>query len=127
MLSSEILELKTPWPLVNVEEENGDIVVRFHAEGFLWPCVEEVGRALSSLLDETEGPFVLDFAHVTHMTGAGLEKLVRLNMRLDDKAGKLVIKNVAPNLMNIFSVTGLTEDFDVIPAGDASLLISKPT
>ena len=50
-----ILELKAPWPLVNVEEEDCELVVNFHPEAFLWPAVEEVGITLLCLVDETDG------------------------------------------------------------------------
>jgi anti-anti-sigma factor len=112
-----ILELKTPWPLVNVEEENGELVVRFHAEGFLWPSVDEVGQILFGLVEETEGcPFVLDFSNVDYLTGIGIEKLVLLNKKLQTHGGRLTIKNVSPHLVKIFSITGLTQDFSISPA-----------
>ncbi len=112
----EILELKTPWPLVNVEEEDGELVVRFHSEGFLWPCVDEVGKTLLGLTDETDGdPFFLDFANVDYMTGAGLEKLVHLHNKLKQDGRRLVIKNVSPEIMNIFTITGLAKDFAINP------------
>ena len=111
-----IVELKTPWPLVNVEEENGELVVRFHSESFLWPSVDEVGRTLFDLVQETEGcQFILDFANVDYLTGVGLEKLVLLNRKLHATGRRLIIKNVGTHLMTILSVTGLTRDFDINP------------
>ena len=111
-----IVELKTPWPLVNVEEENGELVVRFHAESFLWPSVEEVGRILFDLAQETENcPFVLDFSNVDYLAGVGLEKLVRLNSKLQATGRRLIIKNVDTHLLTILSLTGLTRDFDINP------------
>jgi MFS superfamily sulfate permease-like transporter len=89
-----ILEMKTPWPLVNVEEEDGELVVHFHAEAFLWPTVEEVGRILLTLVDETEGSsLVLDFGAVDRVSGIGLEKLARLHRKLAMQGGKLAIRN----------------------------------
>jgi anti-anti-sigma factor len=113
----EILELKTPWPLVNVEEEDGQLVVRIHAEGFLWPSVDEIGTTLLKLVDEVDGdPFVLDFSNVDYMTGAGLEKLVHLHNKLQKDGRQLMINNVNPCIVHIFAITGLAEDFVVNPS-----------
>src|SRR5689334_13687976 len=73
------IELKTPWPLVNVEEDSGELVVRFHADAFLWPAVEDVGRTLISLAEEADdGELVLDLGNVEPLTGVGISKLLRL-------------------------------------------------
>jgi MFS superfamily sulfate permease-like transporter len=94
-----ILELKTPWPLVNVEEDEGELVVRFHSDAFLWPAVDEVGQILLSLVDETDGgPFVLDFGNVDRVSGIGLEKLVRLNRKLAARGGRLAVRNAGSEL-----------------------------
>jgi hypothetical protein len=107
-----ILELKTPWPLVNVEEENCELVVSFHPEAFLWPSIEEAGKILLSLVDETDdGQFLLDFGNVDRLTGVGLEKLVLLNKRLETKGRRLKIKNVGPDLLKVFSARGVISDF----------------
>jgi anti-anti-sigma factor len=113
-MERHILELKTPWPLVNVEEEDGDLVVRFKAESFLWPSVDEVGNTLLELADETEDcRFVLDFSNIDYLTGVGLEKLVHLHKKLQSNGRRLIIKNVDPLVLKIFSLTGLIKEFDV--------------
>jgi hypothetical protein len=107
-MAPPILELKTPWPLVNVEEENCELVVSFHAEAFLWPAVEELGKTLLSLVDETDGgQFVLDLGNVESFSGVGLEKLVLLNKKLAAYGRRLVIKNAAPKVLKAFSARGL--------------------
>lgn len=111
-----IMELKTPWPLVNVEDDNGELVVRFHAESFLWPSADEVGKALMELAQETEDcQFILDFGNVDYLTGVGLEKLVHLNRELRSTGRRLIIKNVSKPLVRLLSLTGLTSEFDVNP------------
>jgi hypothetical protein len=107
-MAPPILELKTPWPLVNVEEENCELVVSFHAEAFLWPAVEELGKILLSLVDETDGgQFVLDLGNVDSFSGVGLEKLVLLNKKLAVYGRRLMIKNAGPKVLKAFSARGL--------------------
>jgi hypothetical protein len=113
-METPILELKTPWPLVNVEEKNGELAVSFHPDAFRWPCVEEVGGILLSLVDETVGsPFYLDFSNVECLTGLGLEKLALLNKQLHAAGSRLVIKNVATNVMKAFAAADFAKDFDI--------------
>src|SRR5438128_1579309 len=113
-METPILELKVPWPLVNVEEENCELVVSFHAEAFLWPAVEEVGSVLLSLVDETDGAqFILNFGNVEHVTGVGVQKLVRLTRKLQSSGRRLLIKNVGQSLVNNFLEKGLTGQFAI--------------
>src|SRR5271165_1313609 len=99
-MEPQIQELKTPWPLVNVEEEAGELVVSFHPESFLWPSVEEVGKTLLSLVDETDDdPFFLDLSNVDHFCGSALDKLVHLKNRLSAQNRQLVLKNVTSSVM----------------------------
>src|SRR5690242_10331017 len=109
-----ILELKAPWPLVNVEAEDCELVVSFHPEAFLWPVVEEVGSVLLSLVDETEDAhFILSFGNVDRMTGVGLRKLIRLSEKLQSHGRRLLIKNVCSDLANHLSINGLAAEFSL--------------
>jgi hypothetical protein len=104
------VEMKTPWPLINVEEDNGELVVSFHSEAFLWPSVEELGYNLLDLVDETDDcAFALDFGNVDKVIGVGLKKLALLDDVLKTRGRRLVIRNVAPDLLPKFAVAGLTE------------------
>lgn len=117
-----IVELKTPWPLVNVEDDNGELVVRFHADSFLWPSVEEVGRALFEVAQETEDcQFILDFGNVDYLTGAGLEKLVHLHNELKLTGRRLIIKNVCEPLVRLLALASVSELFEINPAEEYRL------
>src|SRR5215467_11194566 len=99
-MQPQILELKIPWPLVNVEEANRELVVSFHSEAFLWPAVEEVGITLLCLVDETDGEqLILDFDNVDRVSGVGLQKLVGLSKKLQAHGRRLRIKNAGQDLL----------------------------
>jgi anti-anti-sigma factor len=119
-----ILEIKTPWPLLNMEEKNGELAVSFHPDAFTGTAVWEVGLTLAQLVDEIDGcPFFLDFRNVDYLSGVGLEKLIFLNKRLQKEGRRLTIRNVGPNLMEVFSLTGLTRDFDIERVKARNLMI----
>ena len=50
---------------------------------------------------------VLDFREVDLMPSPSLGKLVRLNKTVEAACGQLVLRNLSPNLVNVFQITGL--------------------
>ena len=50
---------------------------------------------------------VLDFREVDLMPSPSLGKLVRLNKTVESACGRLVLRNLSPNLVNVFQITGL--------------------
>jgi anti-anti-sigma factor len=115
-MEQQILEFKTPWPLMNVEDVAGELIVSFHPESFLWPAVEEIGIALDKLLEELEDcRFILDFANVDYLSGMGLEKLIHLHSQLKTKGQRLALKNVSPVLLKLFHAAGMQKEFILNP------------
>ena len=56
---------------------------------------------------------VLDVREVELMPSPSLGKLVRLNKTVQAACGRLVFRNLSPNLFNVFQITGLDRVFDV--------------
>jgi anti-anti-sigma factor len=50
---------------------------------------------------------VLDFREVDLMPSPSLGKLVRLNKTVEAACGRLMLRNLSPNLVNVFQITGL--------------------
>ena len=58
---------------------------------------------------------VLDFRGVELMPSPSLGKLVRLNKTVYAACGRLVLRNLSPNLFNVFQITGLDRVFALEP------------
>jgi anti-anti-sigma factor len=58
---------------------------------------------------------VLDLHEVELMPSQSLGKLVRLNKTVEAACGRLVLRNLSPNLLNVFQITGLDRVFDLAP------------
>jgi anti-anti-sigma factor len=56
---------------------------------------------------------VLDFREVELMPSPSLGKLVRLKKTVEAACGRLVLRNLSPNLCQVFQITGLDRVFDV--------------
>jgi anti-anti-sigma factor len=55
----------------------------------------------------------LDFREVELVPSPSLGKLVRLNKTVQAASGRLVLRNLSPNLFQVFQITGLDRVFDV--------------
>ena len=109
------------------DDHRGDVFVSFTPDCLLWPAVDDVGNELLDLADASDHrPFRLDFGNVTYMSGAGLEKLVLLNVKLKMKDRPLVLQNVNCHVRDLFKVTGLADEFHINPADSGRLRRHRP-
>jgi anti-anti-sigma factor len=58
---------------------------------------------------------VLDLREVELMPSPSLGKLVRLNKTAEAARARLVIRNLSPNLLNVFQITGLDRVLNLEP------------
>ena len=68
---------------------------------------EEIATCLEGV--ET---LIYDFKELEYVSSAGLRVLLK-SQKTMNKQGKMIIKNVAESIMDIFEVTGFSEIFDV--------------
>jgi len=54
---------------------------------------------------------IVDMARVTFMASSGIGKLVRARKRLRAADGDLFVRNVPPNVRQVFTICGLDELF----------------
>ncbi len=65
------------------------------------------------LADKENFNVVVDFTSVGEITPAGLSRLLKLRQLTAQGGRRLVLCNIAPSAEGIFSVTGLTDLFDL--------------
>ena len=68
-----------------------------------------------TLLEQAEQfeSMTLDFSKVPYISSAGLRTVKKLHKAMRSKGGKLVIRNVRRDVMDIFQVTGFIRLLDV--------------
>ena len=66
----------------------------------------EFGTTTNDLLDDIK-ELVLDFAEITYISSIGLRVLLELQKRMNQQ-GVMTITNVAPEVMEIFKMTGFS-------------------
>jgi anti-anti-sigma factor len=80
--------------------------------------VQSAGKELVRVLESVRRPaLVLDLSGVVMPTAGGIGELVVLNQRLREMGGRLVLCNVNDRTFEAVAVAGLSDVFEVTPAG----------
>ena len=67
---------------------------------------------MESVTDVTEINF--DFANLEYLTSAGLRAILVAQQEMEDKEGKMTLKNVSKDIMDIFKMTGFLSILTII-------------
>ena len=72
----------------------------------------ELGKALDDLVPETD-ELTLDMEKLIYISSAGLRVLLAAHKSMSKKGGFLLIKNITPEIMEIFEITGFTNILNI--------------
>jgi anti-sigma B factor antagonist len=76
--------------------------------------IRDLQKKLEPVIDKNkENQLVLNFANVRFMTSAMLGLLVRIHKRVNERGGKLELRNLDNNLHKLFEITQLTKIFNI--------------
>jgi anti-anti-sigma factor len=104
----------------------GDVTVVEFLERLIWEMVqvEEIGDELTALV-EKKGcrRVILDFTGVEMISSSTLGVLIRLKHSLDETQGRLVIAGLREELMRIFKITRLEQQFEFSADREAALAL----
>lgn len=77
-------------------------------------AIEQCYREIVELLEKTEeGNVLLHFGRVTFMSSAALGMLIRVNKKCKEHKIQLKLCNIAPEIGQVFKITGLDKLFDI--------------
>ena len=69
-------------------------------------------KRIADLLGEERGrSIILDLSETTYITSAALARMVNLKKRLSGRGGRVLIRNLHPDLAEVFLITGLYRVF----------------
>ncbi|MGL4421275.1 MAG: STAS domain-containing protein [Gemmataceae bacterium] len=100
-----------------VVEDMGDVtVVNFVDKKILdEQNIQMIGDDLFRLVDELgRRKLLLDFQKVEFMSSAALGKLIRLDQRLKQVGGKLILCGISKSIMEIFEITKLDRMLKIV-------------
>jgi anti-sigma B factor antagonist len=77
--------------------------------------IVEIANQLFDLVDKNKGvKMCLNFGNVQYLSSTVLGKLITLNTRVHEDAGKLVLCAIRPQILEVFKITKLTKLFDIV-------------
>ena len=100
-----------------VVEDIGDVtVVNFVDKKILdEQNIQMIGDDLFRLVDELgRRKLLLNFSNVEFMSSAALGKLIRLNQRLTQVGGKLILCGISKSILEIFEITKLDRMLKIV-------------
>lgn len=93
---------------MNLKQVQNESAVEYLLEGRLDAVTAPHADEVLMETAESADHLILDFSGLEYISSAGLRTIKRLHMKLLKKGGKLEIKGVQPQIMDIFEVTGFT-------------------
>jgi anti-sigma B factor antagonist len=76
--------------------------------------IQIIGEQLLSLVDvERVKKMLLNFRNVEYLSSAALGKLIKLNNKMKETGGKLVLCNINPEIYEVFVITRLDKLFKI--------------
>ena len=70
---------------------------------------EQWGSLVEIELDEDVEKVILDCSGMKYISSAGLRVLLKIQKKMDLNDGELIVKNVAPTVMDILNVVGFAD------------------
>ena len=107
----------TAYRRIASSERNGVTVVRFTETKITDPArMDELSRELTRLI-ETEHPYklLLNFDKVDYLSSEALRVFLLLNKKAQAQGAALKLCSVAPEIFQVFEITGLNKVFDIRP------------
>ena len=84
--------------------------------------IGEIGEQLFERVGRSPDPkFVLDFAKVAHMSSSALGMLITLHKRIREKGGQLRLCGIQPAILEVFTITRLSEIFQIFQTPEQAL------
>jgi anti-sigma B factor antagonist len=96
--------------------EVGDVtVVRFVDRKILDVTnIHELGRELFQLVEEqNKKKILLNFSAVEFLSSETLGELIKLEKKVKQHSGKLILSNIKPEIYEVFAITRLNKLFDI--------------
>ena len=97
-------------------EQIGDVtVVNFVDKKILdEQSIQIIGDQLFSLVDQENcRKLLLNFSNVEFLSSAALGKLIKLNKKLQEAKGRLILCKIDPQIFEVFEITKLDKFFNI--------------
>jgi len=98
---------------INIIEEGNNITAVF--DGRLdTVAAQQIAETVEPLLQHADRNIVLDCGKMPFISSSGLRIFLKIRKEVAEKGGKMSLKNVCPDVMQVFKMTKLDNIFEII-------------
>ena len=77
------------------------------------PASLDAAPLFESLNDKADGAIVLDCSRLSYISSSGLRLFLTLRKAAGEKGGKIIVKDLTPEVRSVFMITGFLNLFQI--------------
>ncbi|QKK09535.1 MAG: STAS domain-containing protein [Planctomycetota bacterium] len=108
---------------IRVKEVDGVTQVEFIDRNILDEAnIQAIGEEIDRIIADSPSPkLLISFANVDHLSSAALGTLITINTKIRNRAGKLCLADIDPQIYEVFVITRLNQLFDIHESKEAAM------
>ena len=98
---------------ITIIEEGNQVIAAF--DGRLdTVAAQQIAETIDPLLQHADQNIILDCEKMPFISSSGLRIFLKIRKEVAAKGGKMYLKNVCPDVMQVFKMTKLEDIFEII-------------
>ena len=98
---------------INITEEGTTITAAF--DGRLdTVAAQQIAETITPLLEHADQTIILDCGKMPFISSSGLRIFLKIRKEVAAKGGKMYLKNICPDVQQVFKMTKLEDVFEII-------------
>ena len=98
---------------ITIIEEGNQVIAAF--DGRLdTVAAQQIAETVDPLLQHADQNIILDCEKMPFISSSGLRIFLKIRKEVAAKGGKMYLKNVCPDVMQVFKMTKLDDIFEII-------------
>lgn len=97
---------------ITITEAGNQIIATF--DGRLdTVAAQQISETINPLLEHADQTIVLDCEKMPFISSSGLRIFLKIRKEVEAKGGKMLLKNICPDVMQVFKMTKLDGVFEI--------------
>ena len=77
------------------------------------PASQEIAKDMESLKADASGTVILECSQLSYISSSGLRIFLGLRKAAAEKGGKVIVRNISPEIRSVFMMTGFLNLFEI--------------
>ena len=97
---------------VNINRQGNEAVAEFIGR-LDTPASQEIAKDMESLKANASGTVILECSQLSYISSSGLRIFLGLRKAAAEKGGKVIVRNISPEIRSVFMMTGFLNLFEI--------------